>query len=135
MLNPKLIALLKKTKNHELLSQYEMGKLTEFQVLRELAKLIKNPHAQSVLNTMINLAENNTSTPEGKPKVKKDVFISKVEMLEALKHGISSETYMFNKHLSLEEKLRLPDAWQVIFALNYKEKKHGKGKRKVRKGL
>lgn len=54
-----------------------------------------------------------------------------LEMLEAMQHGVSSETYQHNKTLPMQDKLKLP-AWECIYALSYKEKKHGKKGNKKR---
>ena len=126
--NTLLIELLRKTRRYMLLAQYELGQLTECQVLQKVINEVKDVSLREQLQAMLDKACP-PKQPTKRKKAKK-VPVNKLEMLEALKHGILNETYLNNKQLSLEEKLRLPDAWQVLFALNYTEKKHGKGKEK-----
>ena len=104
----------------KLCEKINTGEITRDDAVAQLKKLIPTKEERAEWVQMLS----NELSRRLKEQLPKLYSSSSTEMLEALMHGISKETYLHNKTLPLEDKVKLP-VWEAIYSLNYKEKVHG----------
>ncbi len=111
----RLINLCTKAGLKALAAQVAVGDVSFHYAILQLAKYTGSPTVLKTVCTYLGIDSDTFNVHR---------YVTTVEKLEALSHGISEETYLYNKSLSLSNRLKLP-VWEAIFALNYKEKSNG----------